>query len=477
MTLTSLLVFILAAALYNVLVPARLRGWALLIGSIVAIYWLQPAINVRPLDFVLPTATLLIAILGWFLTRPAEPPGMDRETWITLGLSGGSVVILALLGTFLPALPILPSPPPPVVDIVILLAGCVFAVLLIAPLLQNRNRALWIFLILIVLLFALLKSEPLAVGLAGWLRAEAGRPLSLAGVIDVGWLGFSYVAFRLIHTLRDRQTGKLPALTLREYLTYIIFFPAYTAGPIDRAERFVKDYRALPRLDAPRAVEAGGRIAIGVFKKFVLADSLAVFALSASNALQTRTWGGMWLLLYAFAFRLYFDFSGYSDIAIGVGKLFGIDLPENFNLPYLKSNITVFWQSWHATLSGWVRFYVFMPLSRLLLTRNPKPPPTLVVFLAQMSTMIVIGLWHGITLNFVLWGAWHGVGLFIHKLYSDRPRVFYQGLNEKPGLKRASYSGGVLLTFHFVALGWVFFALPDTGLSLRVVGRLFGVGY
>ncbi len=354
-----------------------------------------------------------------------------------------------------------------------------------------------------------------------WLRAETGRPLVFAQAVDIQWLGFSYVAFRLLHTLRDRQTGRLPALSLREYLTYLIFFPAYTAGPIDRAERFVKDYRAIPQdgpsplpsllaeaqqsinrllrrtpgpalenvtttapngtgwqsiaaLNAPRTVEGMSRIVIGLTKKFIMADGLALFALDAARASQAQTTGGMWVLLYAYAFRIYLDFSGYSDIAIGLGRLFSINLPENFDRPYLKDNITQFWNSWHITLSTWARFYVFTPLSRVLMNRPNKPSPAMVVLIGQVATMVVIGLWHGISLNFVLWGLWHGIGLWVHKLFTDRSRTFYQGLNEKPGLRRAASWAGILITFHYVALGWVFFSLPDTALSLYVLKRLFG---
>ena len=113
-----------------------------------------------------------------------------------------------------------------------------------------------------------------------------------------------------------------------------------------------------------RTVEGVSRIMIGIFKKFVVADSLARFALSVQLVNDAQTSAGLWVLLYAYAIRLCFDFSGYSDIAIGLGRLFGINLPENFDRPYIKSNITTFWQSWHMTLSAWARFYVFTPLSR-----------------------------------------------------------------------------------------------------------------
>jgi D-alanyl-lipoteichoic acid acyltransferase DltB (MBOAT superfamily) len=224
---------------------------------------------------------------------------------------------------------------------------------------------------------------------------------------------------------------------------------------------------------APRLVEAGGRIGMGLFKKFVIADSLALVALNSTNAGQAQSAGALWLLLYAYAFRLFFDFSGYTDIAIGIGILCGIKLPENFDRPYLKNSLAGFWQSWHMTLSNWVRFYVFSPLSRALLKR--KVDSQTAVFLAQMATMIVIGLWHGVTLGFVLWGVWHGLGLFAHKTWSDRTRKWFISLNQKPRLKTAWTIAGVLLTFHFVLLGWVWFALPVESAWRGFLG-LFGIG-
>ncbi len=471
MTLTSIVIFIAGAVLYSLIVPARWRGWMLLAISVIVIYWLQPASPVRPVDFVLPTATLALAIAGWLLTRPES--GISRENALACGLIVLLVIGLAALGG-LGLLNITPSPPPDVIEVAVALIGLTAVYVTMAALVPERQRVLTLSILCVLTLFAILKSEPLTQGLSAWLRSQTGRPLSLAQVSDVQWLGFSYVAFRLIHTLRDRQTGKLPALSLREYVTYLIFFPAFTAGPIDRAERFVKDYRALPGLDAPRAVEGVSRIMIGIFKKFVIADSIARFALNSTLAAQAQTGGGLWILVYAYAFRIYFDFAGYSDIAIGLGKLFGINLPENFDRPYLKSNITTFWQSWHMTLSNWARFYVFTPLSRVLMNRPRKPSMTVIVLITQIATMVTIGLWHGITPNFVIWGLWHGIGLWIHKLYTDRTRTYYLTLKDRPRLQRAINIGATLVTFHFVALGWVWFALPDVSTSWNVIVRLFG---
>lgn len=473
MTLTHILILLGAAALYVALLPERLRRWALFVGSIAAIYWLQPALRVQNLDFIFPTATLALVALGWLLSR-APDQRWTREDSLSAGLIAALVLLFSAGRYLVEAVRITPSRPPATLDVA--LAVIVVAVLLAGLAWVGRRRQLIVPAILfIIVLFAILKTTPLAERTAELLRERAGQPVALASTADLEWLGFSYVAFRLIHTLRDRQVGRLPALSLREYVTYAIFFPAFTAGPIDRAERFVKDLAALPGADPDRLTYGLGRITAGIAKKFILADSLALFALDASSAAQVTSMGGTWVLLYAYAFQLYFDFSGYTDIAIGIGQLFGITLPENFLRPYTRRNITLFWQSWHITLSNWVRFYVFSPLSRYLLMRPRKPSPTALALVGQLATMIVIGLWHGVTWPFVVWGVWHALGLFVHKVYSDRTRQFYIRLRDRPRLNRWIGVAGTLLTFHFVVIGWVWFALPEIELGWDVFLRLFGL--
>lgn len=466
------------ALVYAALLPAHWRGWALLVISVAAVYMLQPFSPVRYVDFALPTATLALTIAGWWFTRPPDETPR-REDGITLAVIVGLIMAMAFNRFLDVEQRITPSRPPD--PLVVLLMLAVFGVLIVLTSRLLRSRAgLTLSILLLAGLFVLLKAEPLGVEVSRLWRSQTGQDVAVAALADINWLGFSYVAFRLIHTLRDRQTGQLPMLSLREYVTYVIFFPAYIAGPIDRAERFVTDFRALPEkigLDSARFADGLGRIAMGVFKKFVIADTLALgMALTPLNAMQTHSTPGLWLLLYGYALRLFFDFSGYTDVASGVGVLFGVRLPENFDRPYLKTSLTAFWQSWHKTLSDWVRFYVFSPLSRALLMRKPKPSPMLVVLVAQVATMVTIGLWHGITLNFLLWGLWHGLGLFVHKQWSDRTRQWYRSLNNDPARKRAWTVFAWFLTFHYVVVGWVWFALPDFDAALRVFGRLFGVG-
>lgn len=527
--LFAIFIAVIAAVIYSALLPAKWRGWALMIASVVAVYRLQPALPIRYLDFILPTATVVIVVACWWWIYPSPPTPLPqrargaegeanqtshnfRVRYIAPLLSGENgrafIVIFALvvgmsLMRFVDAdFRLTASRPPEPLWVILALVvvgagvGAVSAWITLTPAPSpygtsagrplhgeggqeasntRQRRALAGVIFLIVLIFIVFKTEALATGVSRWLRAQAGQDTSLASMIDLNWLGFSYIAFRLIHTLRDRQSGLLPDLSLREYVTYLVFFPALVAGPIDRAERFARDFRALPEkigLDAARWTEAGTRIAIGILKKFVIADSLAQgAALNSINAAQADSTWALWALLYGYALRLFFDFSGYSDIAIGIGILFGVKLPENFDRPYLKTNLAAFWQSWHMTLSSWARFYVFSPLSRALLMRKVKPVH--VVFITQMATMLVIGLWHGVTLNFLIWGAWHGLGLFIHKQWTDRTRARYMRLGDRQ--KRAVMVVSWFVTFHYVVIGWVWFALPGVGESARVLARLVGI--
>jgi D-alanyl-lipoteichoic acid acyltransferase DltB (MBOAT superfamily) len=257
-------------------------------------------------------------------------------------------------------------------------------------------------------------------------------------------------------------------------MTYSIFFPAIASGPIDRVERFLPDLRSQTPLSAESLRAGGERIAAGIFKKFVIADTLAIVALNSASAAQIHSALWMWFTLYAYAFRIYFDFSGYIDIALGLGRWMGFSLPENFNRPYLQSNLTAFWNSWHITLAQWFRSYFFNPLTRAL--RSSRTLPVWVVILvAQLATMVLIGLWHGVTWNFAVWGVWHGAGLFVHNRWGEWSRDRVARLESRPAWKKTYTALSTLVTFHYVVLGWVWFALPSMESSGRVFLRLFGI--
>lgn len=476
MTHIHILAFSIVAIVATLLAKGRWRSWVILIASIVSLFWLQPLSPIRNLDFWLPVVTLALTVFVWLLVWPPEDTQDTlHNLTVTILVIAAVVLIIGGMRYVEPLCCITASRPPHIW--IALLAFLVIGVLgfALARVLPGKRWKLTAFIALLIGLLIILKTDALAEMASGWLRALMRQSPENASAPDVRWLGISYIFFRLIHTLRDRQTGVLPALSLQEFVNYVLFFPTLTAGPIDRADRFNKDERQSFRLSSTALFGGGQRIIVGIFKKFVLADTLALIALNNLNATQTRSTLWLWVMLYAYAFRIYFDFAGYSDIAIGLGRLLGFTIPENFARPYLKTNLTTFWNSWHITLAMWFRAYFFNPLSRAMRTGKHSIPTPIIIAASQLSTMILIGLWHGITWNFVIWGLWHGAGLFIHNRFADLTRARQRKLNAKPRLKTVVDVVRIVLTFNYVALGWVWFALPNARLSWNVMLTLFGL--
>jgi D-alanyl-lipoteichoic acid acyltransferase DltB (MBOAT superfamily) len=453
----------------------------------------------RPLT-ALSLVYISVLLLSLSLVASSRPP-----TLFSLSLFG-VVVALVWAGLLLARRQILPQARPaesqPTIPLATRGIGAVaaFALLAVVALSLLRTSASWTLPALVMdklalvhlLLFSLL---PLAF-IGGRLSNRARRRIAYAIMVYilvvfvllksaagpvvglVEWLGFSYIAFRLLHILLEYVNGRdLCGAAGTETLLYVLFFPALPAGPIDRQPRFVEDSRgAARRFDWRLAFTGLARMIIGGAKKFFLADVLLA-PLAMTGVLSPYTSPAFtWLRLYAIAFYLYLDFAGFIDMAIGAGMLLGYTLPENFDAPYRKINLAQFWQSWHMTLSNWLRTYIFLPLSRTLLRSRLRSHPRLIVFVTQMTTMLLIGLWHGITLNFALWGLWHGLGLFIHKVFSDETRRWQRQVKQSPAVARAMDWAGLLLTFHFVALGWILFVMPTPADSLRFVLRLLGSG-
>jgi alginate O-acetyltransferase complex protein AlgI len=269
-------------------------------------------------------------------------------------------------------------------------------------------------------------------------------------------LGVSFFTFEFIHYAVDRYKGRVERGTLGEYLAFIFFFPTLVAGPIKRFQNFAASLRA-PNEDWATDWNRGTtRILCGLVKKFAGADlltSITVHLNAADIAAADR--GALVIWILAYSWKIYLDFSAYSDIAIGSGRLFGLRIPENFDWPYFRSNISEFWRHWHISLYKWLMDYVFIPLGG---SRRPMA----LVCVNIMIVMLVSGAWHGAAWNFIAWGAWHGALLVIHRLWSEsRPPV------AEPTVWRRIPSWA--LTQTAVVLGWAFFAmdLPTALLFFR----------
>jgi alginate O-acetyltransferase complex protein AlgI len=475
MQLLHISVFAGVALTASLLAGKQWRNWIILVGSVLALFWLQPATPIRNLDFWLPLFTLTLTVLVWLQTRPDGVGTITRDDVITLIVIAALVLFVDLVRYFRPLCCITPSRPPQLwlVALSMLTISCFgFA---LGRSLSSRSGVITGAVLFLLALLIVLKTPTLAEATSGGLRLLMQQAPERATGADIRWLGISYVFFRLVATLRDHQLGRLPALSLREFSSYIIFFPTITAGPIERPDRFAESYRKPFVQSWHNIYEGGRRIVLGLFKKYVLADTLALFVLNDVNATQVDSSLWLWVMLYAYAFRLYLDFAGYTDVAIGLAHLLGITIPENFDKPYRKPNLTAFWNSWHITLALWFRAYYFNPVSRGMISRWRRVPTPILIAISQITTMVLVGLWHGVTLNYLFWGVWHGIGLFAHNRWASLTRTRLTWLDERPHLKRAASILSVAVTFHYVVLGWVWFALGDLGVSWRVFLILFGL--
>lgn len=478
MTLTHILTFVAVALTLKWLVPARYQQWGISLGSMAGAGWMFWETTPGHEAVILFVFTLIVVVFVWFLISPGRKEPLSAMS----SPEGGLSALLMLLGIVLLLAQLDADLIVPVVGAgVFTITGFLsVASLLVSPhpqesqanLVMRQRLARLLILGVILSLFAL-KIPSVAAHLGG---ALAWNGESLASSTPLVWLGFSYLAFRMIALLLDFNAGRIPAegYSLRDVLAYMLFFPALTAGPIDRAQRFIPEAGQNRELDSALFVEGVGRILTGAAKKFIIADSLALVSMTPELIDQTKPIAGLWVLVYLYAFQIFFDFSGYSDIAIGLGRLLGITLPENFDHPYLQPNLQQFWQKWHMTLSTWFRIYFFTPFSRALMLSRIRFPQWSIIFSTQISTMVLIGLWHGVTINFAVWGLWHGVGLFAHKTLADNTKGWYRRVKARDWSRRLMVGLSVIVTFHYVALGWVFFALPDMSSSLEMMQRLLG---
>ncbi len=467
MSILEILVLALISLIIGSISNPNIRSHFILATSIVVVYWLQSrTTTIYNITFWLPTITIIFGAASWVFTSPSEKLTL-QENWA--GFLTAILTIFAINSTryfgesnFL--FPNIAIPRPIIVSLTLVIISLALTITLRTSALKRIALPIWLFLILLI--FIIIKT-PLFNNYAYTAISEyTGSPLKNNGLFV--WIGFSYFGFRVIHTIRDRQNGQLPPVTFTEYMTYMIFFPSFAAGPIDRIERFIVDLRKTSPWANMDWSDAGSRFFVGLFKKFVVADALATFALNADTVSNVNSSEWFWVLLYAYTFQIYFDFSGYTDIAIGLAKITGINLPENFNSPYLKPNLTLFWNSWHMTLTQWFRAYFFNPLQRGLRSSHYKIKPWLLILILQTATMVLIGLWHGITLNFILWGVWHGAGLFIHNRWKEYTGNKISTWAIDPFRKNFLTVSGILLTFHYVALGWMLFVLPASQIPAAI---------
>jgi alginate O-acetyltransferase complex protein AlgI len=275
-------------------------------------------------------------------------------------------------------------------------------------------------------------------------------------------LGISFFTFHHVMYLADLKAGRAPHLNLTRYAIYIAFFPQVLAGPLVRWSEIVRQFDERPYLrpDAAQRIAWGLMLlVIGLSKKIFLGDTLAadvnpIFAAAAKA--DAVSLAEAWQATLGFTFQIYFDFSGYTDIALGVALMLGIVLPQNFAVPYRATSLADFWRRWHMTLSRFLRDYVYIPLGgnrRGLAVRLS----------ALLATMALGGLWHGAGLTFVAWGLLHGLGLCAGVLW------------RRAALPMPPLCGWIL-TFAFVIFAWVLFRAPTFDAALRLYEAMIGLG-
>jgi alginate O-acetyltransferase complex protein AlgI len=270
-------------------------------------------------------------------------------------------------------------------------------------------------------------------------------------------VGISFYTFKSMSYTIDVYRREIePCRSLMDYATFVTFFPELIAGPIVRASIFLPQMTRRIGPTADRLSAGASLFLLGLTKKVVIADRVAapVDQVFAQPALFSGRM--LWLAVIGYGIQIYCDFSGYSDMAIGTAKMIGYDLPENFNMPYVARSITEFWRRWHITLSAWLRDYLYIPLGG-----NRKGEGRTYVNL--MLTMLLGGLWHGASWNFVLWGGLHGGALAAHKLYrvnvGDRFRL-------PPGVTW-------VMTLLFVMLCWIPFRAARLGDTIQILRGMF----
>jgi D-alanyl-lipoteichoic acid acyltransferase DltB (MBOAT superfamily) len=283
-------------------------------------------------------------------------------------------------------------------------------------------------------------------------------------------IGLSFLFFKVVHVMVDAHAGTIGRLRPVMFLNYCLNFSTFVMGPIQRYQDFDTQWSAAPAVEqmtVESQLDAVLRVLVGLVKAYILAEWCRAYALQPDTDLLSLSLLESAILVYAFYFYLYFNFSGYCDFAIGLGRLLGITPPENFNWPFLARNVADFWQRQHRSLTLWLTDYVFSPLYRWTLGRPRLGPNRLLgASAALMITMLVSGVWHGTTAGFALFGLVHGLYLVVYYLWDAM-------LTRRFGRRRIArwrawwpvHAAGVALTFNATAFAFVFFQLDAQRLA------------
>ena len=271
-------------------------------------------------------------------------------------------------------------------------------------------------------------------------------------------VGISFYTFQALSYSIDVYRGKIePTKDIVAFFAFISFFPQLVAGPIERATNLLPQFLKKREFDYDTAVDGMRQILWGLFKKIVVADNCAVYVDQVFSTYTEQTGSTLLLAAIFFTFQIYGDFSGYSDIAIGTAKLFGIKLMRNFNVPYFSRDIAEFWRRWHISLTTWFRDYVYIPLGGSRVSKAKVVCNTFIIFLLS-------GFWHGANWTFIAWGAYHAV-LFLPLILTGKNRKYTNQVAEGRILPTFKELGQMLLTFFLAVIGWIIFRAESIGMA------------
>ena len=271
-------------------------------------------------------------------------------------------------------------------------------------------------------------------------------------------VGISFYTFQALSYSIDVYRGKIePTKDIIAFFAFISFFPQLVAGPIERATNLLPQFLKKREFNYDTAVDGMRQILWGLFKKIVVADNCAVYVDQVFSTYTEQSGSTLLLAAIFFTFQIYGDFSGYSDIAIGTAKLFGIKLMRNFNVPYFSRDIAEFWRRWHISLTTWFRDYVYIPLGGSRVSKAKVVRNTFIIFLLS-------GFWHGANWTFIAWGAYHAI-LFLPLILTGKNRKYTNQIAEGRLLPTLKETGQMLLTFFLAVMGWIIFRAESIGMA------------
>jgi len=296
----------------------------------------------------------------------------------------------------------------------------------------------------------------------GWFHFDSQGPLPILNIVLP--LGLSFYIFQTIGYTIDIYRGSIKAeKNIFRFSLFTLFFPKLLVGPIERANRFLPQLQKKIYFEKENIIEGGKRIARGLFKKLVVADRISIYHTAVITSLSDQSGSTILFATILYTFQIYADFSGYTDIALGTARLFGFDLMENFKQPLLAKNVSDFWRRWHISLSSWVNDYIFNPIA--LKRRNWS---NWGVFYALLISFVVIGIWHGASWNYVLFGILQALALMYETLTKKARKKISKRIH--PSIYKYS---SIFLTFLFVTFSLIIFQSATLSDAWSIINGIF----